>query len=185
MLDPQSRPKLDLAAALDALDRHRVRWVLTGSLVLISYGARLEPGDLDITPSLEPENLEAIAELATELQAIPLHEPTWPQCPPLEWHYEWVPIPPTVENLDHLLVTSVGRLDIVPELCGSYDELAPGASPMIVGGHEVLVADPRSVLDRLMGRNRAKDQARQQQVDSVRAAVEAGTASLSGLDHIL
>lgn len=45
---------------------------MTGSLVLAAYGARLIPGDLDITPALDPDNLEAIATVLSEVEAIPL-----------------------------------------------------------------------------------------------------------------
>jgi len=153
--------------------------------VLIAYGARFSPGDLDITPALDEENLQAFSDVALELEAIPFHEPAWSKCPPLEWHYEWSARPATVENLDHLLVTTVGRIDFVPRLCGTYDELVPGAVPLEVGGHQVLVADPTSVLDRLSGRQRAKDERRQEEVEKVRKAVESGTARLTGLDHLI
>lgn len=171
--------------ALDALDRHGVRWVLTGSLVLIAHGATFVPGDLDITPALDEVNLEAIADLAADVNAIPLHDPLWSKCPPIEWHYKWQARPATVENLDHLMVTDVGLLDIVPTLCGTYEELAPGATPLKVGGHNIRVADPRTVLGRLDGRGRPKDLIRQSQIDRIRADVEAGAPTLVGLGHLV
>jgi hypothetical protein len=184
-LDPLSRPGLDLLAAIDVLDRHGIRWVMTGSLVMIAYGARFTPGDLDITPALDDDNRKAFSSVAEELEAIPLHVPGSPQCPPLEWHYEWSPRPSTTENLDYLYVTTVGQIDFVPSLCGTYEDLLPHAASLDVGGHEVWVADPRSVLDRLEGRNRRKDQARRSEVERVRNAVEGGTAELTGLGHLL
>ncbi|MDH3191036.1 MAG: hypothetical protein OEM39_10470 [Acidimicrobiia bacterium] len=179
-----SRPDLDLLPAIEVLHRHQVRWVMTGSLVLAAYGARLIPGDLDITPALDPGNLEAIATVVSEVEAIPLHDPDWPKCPPLDWHYRWSPRPASVENLDHLMVTTVGRLDVVPRLCGTYEELAPNAVSLDVGGLEVFVADPTSVLDRLEGRTRSKDRDRQSEIQRVRDAVESGTLKLAGLDHL-
>ena len=103
--DPTTRPVLNLLAALDALDRHGVRWVLSGSLVLVAYEATFVPGDLDITPALDEANLESIADLAANVDAIPFHNPGWSKCPPIEWHYTWQRRPATGENLDHLLVT--------------------------------------------------------------------------------
>lgn len=94
-LDPLARPDLDLAAVLQALDRHHIRWVLTGSLVLVAYGAKLVPNDIDVTPALDDDNLAAIARLAVELDAVPAHAPDWRGCPPLEWHYQWRPEPAT------------------------------------------------------------------------------------------
>jgi hypothetical protein len=172
-------------SALDALDHHGVRWVLSGSLVLIAYGATFVAGDLDITPALDEENLEAIAALAGDVHAIPLHDPEWSKCPPLEWHYAWQPRPATVENLDHLLVTDVGLLDIVPTLCGTCEELVPGSSRLEVGGQSIRVADPRTVLGRLDGRSRPKDLVRRRQVDQMRTAVDTGVATLGGLDHLI
>lgn len=158
---------------------------MTGSLVLAAHGARLVPGDLDITPALDPNNLDALAEVASEVEAIPLHDPDWPKCPPLDWHYRWSPRPANEENLDHLLVTTVGRLDFVPRLCGTYEELTPNSHSLDVGGFEVLVADPMSVLDRLKGRNRSKDIHRQSEIERIRNAIESGTAELTGLDHLI
>ena len=171
--------------ALDALDRHGVRWVLTGSLVLIAHGATFVPGDLDITPALDEANLDAIADLAADVNAVPLHDPQWSKSPPIEWHYKWQPRPATVENLDHLMVTDVGLLDIVPALCGTYEELAPGAASLEVGGHNIRVVDPRTVLDRLDGRSRPKDLIRQRQIDQIRTDVEAGATTLVRLDHLV
>ena len=159
--------------------------MLSGSLVLIAFGATFVPGDLDVTPALDEANLEAMASLADDVQAIPLHDPEWSKCHPVEWHYTWQPRPATVENLDHLLVTDVGLVAIVPSLCGTFEELVPGSSRLQVGGHSIRVADPRSVLDRLDGRNRPKDLVRRQQVDKIRIAVEAGFAALVGLDHLV
>ena len=94
-------------------------------------------------------------------------------------------MPATVENLDHLLVTDVGLLDIVQRLCGTYEELVPGSTRLEVGGHVVFVPDPKTVLDRLDGRERPKDLIRRQQVDQVRAVVETGAATLVGLNHLV
>ena len=184
-LDPLSRPSLDLARAFEVLDRHQVRWVMTGSVVLAAYGARIEPGDLDITPAIDDANLEALSRVAVEVEAIPMHDPGWSKCPPLDWHFTWSPHPASVENLDHLLVTTIGMLDFVPSLCGTYDELAPGAKRLSVGGTEVLVADPTTVIDRLEGRGRPKDLRRQSEYERVREALGDGAVELVGLDHLV
>lgn len=183
--DPSPRPALSLMSALDALDRHDARWVLTGSWVLIAYGATFVPGDLDITPALGEANLEAIADLATDVNAIPFHDPEWSKCPPIEWHYKWQSRPATINSLDYLLVTDVGLLDIVPELCGTYEELAPDSRQLEYGGHRIRIADPRTVLDRLDGRTRPKDLVRQRQIDQIRTDIEAGATTFVGLDHLI
>lgn len=184
-LDPLARPDLDLAAVLQALDRHHIRWVLTGSLVLVAYGAKLVPNDIDVTPALDDDNLAAIARLAVELDAVPAHAPDWRGCPPLEWHYQWRPEPATKANLDHLLVTTVGMVDVVPELCGTYDLLVRCTTPLQVGPHQVLVADPRTVIERISGSTRPKDRTRSREIERLRAGIEQGTQRLTGLDHLL
>lgn len=183
-LDPMSRPSLDLARAIEVLDRYQVRWIMTGSLVLVAYGAQIDPGDLDITPALDADNLEALSRVAVEVEAIPMHDPDWSKCPSLDWHFTWSPHPATVENLDHLLVTTIGMLDFVPRLCGTYDELAPGADRLAIDGKEVLIADPTTVLDRLTDRGRPKDLRRQSEYERVLGAVESGTNQLVGLNHL-
>jgi hypothetical protein len=184
-LEPTGRAELDLAAILDALDRHSVRWVLTGSLVLAAYGARLTPNDIDVTPALDDDNLAAVARLAAELEAVPAHAPDWPDCPPLEWHHHWRPWPATTANLDHLFVTTAGMVDIVPELCGTYDELVSRATPLQIGPHQVLVADPGSVLDRISQLARPKDLSRAEEIARLRDEIEQGVQHMSGLEHLL
>ena len=157
---------------------------MTGSLVLAAYGGRITPGDLDITPALDSDNLAAIANVMSELDAIPMHDPNWPNCPPLDWHFRWSPKPPSLENLDHLMITTVGALDVVPRLCGTFEALAPSAVNLDVGGLEVLVADPASVLDRLEVRTRKKDLERRPEIERIRKAVESGTLEMVGLDHL-
>jgi len=52
----------DLAGLLEALDRHRVDHVVTGSVGALAHGASdVVPGDLDIVPSIEATNLTRLA----------------------------------------------------------------------------------------------------------------------------
>ncbi len=185
VLDPTSQPRLDLAETLDALTRHRVRWVLAGSLVLVAHGADFTPGDIDIVPALDENNLLAVAQLLNDVDAIPAHRPEWKACPPLEWHRTWSPQPATIDNLDHLFVTTIGMIDIVPRLCGTYDDLVQHAIPLDVNGSEVLVADPLTMLARMEAAGRrSKDQSRSLAIEQVRNALTRGEHTLRGLDHL-
>lgn len=60
-----------------------MRWVLTGSTVLAIYGARLVPNDLDVTPALEPDNLQRLAGALPDIDTVPAFVPDWPQAPSL------------------------------------------------------------------------------------------------------
>jgi hypothetical protein len=113
------RPKLDPYALLQALDRHRVAYVVIGGFARIVQGTEEMTYGLDITPSTRGQNLERLAEAlrevgaaradgrelsldATMLAAQPVHE--------LETHY--------------------GELKLVPEPAGTrgYDDLRRAAN---------------------------------------------------------
>ena len=49
--------RLNLTSIVRDLGAAGVRYVLTGSVAAVAYGAPVEPRDLDIAPDLEPENL--------------------------------------------------------------------------------------------------------------------------------
>lgn len=51
----------NVAALLNVLDAHRVLYVVTGSAAALLHGVPVEPGDLDVTPALDRENLERLA----------------------------------------------------------------------------------------------------------------------------
>jgi len=160
MTDPTKRPAPQIPAIVQALAGHRVRWIMTGSAVLTTYGADLSPNDLDVTPELSAGNLERLARLLGRIDARPAYEPTWAPGPTLTECEAWRPEPAVEHQLDHLLVTQLGMVDIVPRLCGTFEDLAARASLVRVAGSEVLICDPADVLARLVGRDRAKDRRR-------------------------
>lgn len=54
---------------LSALARHRVRYVLTGSVAALAYGADIgQAGDLDITPTLDKENLSRLEAVLQDIE---------------------------------------------------------------------------------------------------------------------
>lgn len=114
MLDPTDRPAPQITRIVEALDRHRIRWVMSGSTVAALFGAPLEPNDLDVVPALDPANLSRLARLLDELHAVPAFVPPPYQGPTLAQCRAWRPDPPTAEQLDHLFVTSLGMLDFPP-----------------------------------------------------------------------
>lgn len=139
------------------LAKYEVRWVLTGSAVLAIYGADLVPNDLDVTPALDPDNLQRLAGALSEVNAVPAHVPGWPPGLTLDQCRGWHPYPASEANLDHLFVTSLGMLDVPPRVCGTYEQLIPQSVTVDIAGVPVSVCDPREVLARLDGRTRPKD----------------------------
>lgn len=153
---------------MGALAAHQVRWVLTGSTVLVAYGAELVPNDLDVTPALDEANLARLARLLAQIGSVPAYVPTWQQGPSLAACRAWRPEPATEQNLDHLFVTGLGMVDVPPRLCGTYDELIQDATTLEVAGVPVRMCNPDQVLVRLEGRTRTKDLQRSASYAAVR-----------------
>jgi hypothetical protein len=168
MLDPASRPRVQLVPAVEVLARYQVTWVLTGSMVAAIYGAELVPNDLDVTPSLDAGNLDRLANALQDLQALPAFIDGWTEGPSRRECEQWRPLPASEENLDHLFVTRLGMVDVPPRLCGTYDELAPACATIHIGSVPVQVCDPDEVLTRLAGRTRPKDLVRAAAYDQLR-----------------
>jgi hypothetical protein len=159
---------------LDVLHRFEIRWIMTGSTVLAAYCTELSPNDLDVTPSLDEKNLERLANLLAELEAIPMHHGTWDKSLTIEQCYAWKPEPANEEQLDHLFVTKLGLLDIVPRLCGTYEELESKAEHIEAFGQDVFLCDPNEVLRKMPAQPRKKDKRRADQLREVRERISKG-----------
>lgn len=61
--------ELDLARLLATLDRHKVAFVLIGGLAAVYHGSPFPTEDADITPDIEPPNLDRLASALRELNA--------------------------------------------------------------------------------------------------------------------
>jgi hypothetical protein len=157
VLDPTDRPIPRIAPLVEALERHGVRWVMSGSTVPARYGAALQPNDLDVVPALDVVNLSRLARLLDEVQAVPAFVPPPYEGPTLAECRAWRPEPPTEAQLDYLFVTALGMLDIPPRITGTYEELMATAQPVTIAGVQVSICDPRQVLDRLPAKRRDKD----------------------------
>lgn len=102
------RPVLDVAALIGALNAHQVRFVLIGGIAALLHNLPTPATiDVDITPARDQENLNRLAEVFEELQAMLLtanDSGTWfPRHPVENW-----------SQYDTLhLVTQYGLLDIV------------------------------------------------------------------------
>ena len=145
-------------------------WVLCGSYVLKLYGADLSPNDLDVVPDLAPDNLERLAGCIETLDTVAAYMENWehPRNTP-EACAAWTPRPATPENLDWLLVTPLGMLDIVIENAAPYDELMDGATKFASAGTSFWTCDPKCVLRALETRTRKKDKERSDVYAAMRA----------------
>jgi hypothetical protein len=175
----------DVPELLDALDRHGVRYVLTGSVAALMYGVDIgRPGDLDVTPSLDPGNLRRLAGLLLEIKAgLDPADPFghWEVQPDGErkWVVDeatpervterarWRPDPSDVATFDHLFRTRLGNFDVVPEISGTYDSLVKRAVPMTAHGHDILVVHIDELLSALTLPRRPKDVPRVRQLREI------------------
>jgi hypothetical protein len=159
---------------LEILHEHEVEYVVTGSAAAMLHGVVLDPGDLDITPALDRENLER---LRRALEAI--HARQYDDAPFGHWEataageHRWVREEATVENLaaranwtpnpddpatfDYLLDSDFGSIDIVPAISGTYEELAPRAVNVQRDGKSILVEAVSDLLATLTLPRREKD----------------------------
>jgi hypothetical protein len=159
---------LDLQPLFRALARHRVEYVLTGSVGAMLHGVELVPGDLDIAPALDGENLERLARLLGELGAKPKFVPSWSKGPSEDECARWSPDPATEQHLDHRFVTPHGELDVVPRHGGTYEKLAPRAVTITAFGHEVRVAHVDDLIALCAKWNRDTDRRRVPLLEAVR-----------------
>ncbi|GAA3645748.1 hypothetical protein GCM10022267_35550 [Lentzea roselyniae] len=157
---------------LEVLNERDIDWVMSGSTVLAVYGVDLEPNDLDVVPSPDPGNLCRLADLLSDLDAVPAYDPSWRTGLTLEQCRSWQPEPLTLEQLDHLFVTQLGMVDVPPKLTGTYAQLKEGATRLDVAGVPVWVCDPHEVLDRVPDPPRPKDLARAEAYAALRVRLE-------------
>jgi len=163
------------------LNGHDVRYVLVGSVAAQIYGAEVQPGDLDVTPALDRENLVRLCHLLQALEATlpdtgdvghwqgqPDGERKWISRPATPQdrlaRARWQPDPDDVSSLDHLLHTRHGNLDVVPDLTGDYETLMKRAVRMEAHGQEVWVVHVDELLAALTIPRRKKDAPRVRQL---------------------
>lgn len=173
------RTKPNVEALLDVLNEHGVEYVVTGSAAALLHGVALEPGDLDITPSLDHENLERLGRALQaiharqyedaafghwETNAAGEHRWVQEQATPasVAARANWLPNPADPATFDHLLDSDYGSIDIVPVVSGTYEQLAPRAASFRRGQHSFLVEALSDLLATLTVARREKD------ADSVR-----------------
>jgi len=186
---PARRPP-DVPALLRVLGEAGVEYVVTGSAAAMLHGVRLVPGDLDITPALDVDNLTRLAHVLESIEA--RQDPRapfghWERGEDGERHWietaatpedvaaraSWSPDPADPTSFDHLLQSRHGALDVVPEVSGTYDELRVRATRIDDNGVSVWVESVEDLLATLTVPRRAKDRER---VEQLRAIQRAGSS---------
>jgi hypothetical protein len=162
----------DIRSLFDILRRRNVDYVLVGSVGAAAYGVEVQPGDLDIVPSVEHENLERLIQVLADVEATPLGPfGDWTVLDSGEWKWierptseaelrAWTPHAEDVDNLDHLFVTGFGNFDVVPKVAGTFETLQPRACRRSYHGCDVCVAHIDDLLARTTIPRREKDRTR-------------------------
>lgn len=181
-MKPQlQRTPPDVDALLGLLDEQGVCFVVTGSAAALLHGATVTPGDLDITPALDHDNLARLARVLEEIEAQPnptaapghwetdaAGERTWIETEPTAEdeaeRANWRPDPQDQASFDVLLESNHGAIDVVPELCGSYSELREHAVAIEYQEHSVLTQPLDQLLATLTVPRRRKDHERVEQL---------------------
>jgi hypothetical protein len=174
----------DVDALLRLLNDHGVRYVVTGSAAAMLHGVALEPGDLDIRPARDEDNLGRLARVLEIIEARQA-----PDLPFGQWEMgadgeqRWVQREPTPEDIaaraawrpdatdpasfDYLLQSKFGAIDILPEVSGTFEELMPRAAEVKVDSGTVLVEAIHDLLARMTVPRREKDRDRVQQLREI------------------
>ena len=169
--------RLDARGISHGLADAEVDYVLTGSVAATAYGINVEPRDFDVAPDAAPANLHRLAALLRAWDARPQHDPDWPESISPDDAERWHPYPATAEQLDHLLVTPHGLLDVVPWRSRRYEDLSRRALVLEADGLRVLVAHPDDLIATLR-LNKPKHRERIPHLEAARERVERGDREL-------
>jgi hypothetical protein len=158
----------ELQPLLKILNAYSLQYVITGSVAVLCYGVELEPGDFDITPALNKDNLNKLADILMEIEATPESLGHWEtksngekkwielEASP-EMLVNWKPELEKISTFDHLYHTRYGNFDVVPELAGDYETLMQDAEQKELFGYWVWVAHIDNLLAKLTVPRREKD----------------------------
>lgn len=188
--DGLKRQPPDVTALLRVLGEARVNYVVTGSAAAMLHGVRLVPGDLDITPARDVDNLTRLAAVLESIEArqdpsAPFGywecgddgEQHWVKTAPTQEavaaRASWKPNPVDPASFDYLLQSRHGALDVVPEVSGTYEDLIARAVLLDIDGLRVWVESVEDLLATLTVPRRAKDRDRVEQLRALHRAPRA------------
>jgi hypothetical protein len=142
---------IDFRAALTALDRGRVKFVLVGGAAATAHGAARLTQDLDIVYARDPENLEQLVAVLAPYQPYLRGAP--PELP-FSWDVR------TLQNgLNFTLTTTVGDIDLLGEIVGGggYEDLVPHSIEIFLFGIHCLCLNLPKLIEVKRAAGRPKD----------------------------
>jgi hypothetical protein len=153
--------ELDVERLLGCLTGHGVDYVVVGGIAAVLWGSPRNTFDLDVCPSTDPGNLEALAKALAELEIN------------LRGIDEDVPFSPdarTLANVETLtLDTIAGPLDIVmrPDGAPAYERLRKTATLVDVGNFSVRVASIDDLIAMKRAAGRPKDEVDAEELEAI------------------
>lgn len=156
------RSELDAQEILRRLTARGVDFVVVGGIAAVLHGSAQMTFDLDICYATDRANLEALAEVLTELRAR------------LKDVQDEVPFAADAQTLRRVemltLSTDLGELDVLATPAGSpgYEALRRGAQRFDVGGYFVLVASIDDLIAMKLATGRTKDLAAAEELGAIK-----------------
>ena len=148
-------------ALLAHLTAHGVDFVVVGGIAATLHGSSRDTFDLDICPSMEPDNLDVLGKALVDLEA---------RLRGVDEDAPFVPDGRTLHGMQILtLDTTLGALDVLMRPDGSppFGQLRRRARRMDIGRAAVAVASIADLLEMKRAAGRAKDQADVEELEAL------------------
>lgn len=170
---PPEPAAFDPQRILAVLARHEVQCVVIGGYAAVLAGVDVVTSDVDITPALEPANLQRLSDALAELHAA-IRLPSEPPLP--------LPSDPRLLARAQIwnLTTDAGDLDITaqPDGTDGYHDLARDARDQpLPNGLTIAIASLQDIIRSKTAAGRAKDIA---VLPQLRAALERSVDTITG-----
>ena len=173
---PADPPQLDVAAIVEALNRHRVKYVVIGGVAgaawALSQGVDIPPTeDIDVTPEAGRANLVRLSAALKELDAR-VRSAAVPSGLPFDHDGESL-----AKGQIWNLICRHGPIDISihPSGTGGYDDLADRARVVTVQGIDTPLADLADIIRSKRAAGRPKDRLTLPQLEEALRRRGAGT----------
>jgi hypothetical protein len=148
-------------ALLTHLTAYGIDFVVVGGIAATLHGSSRDTFDLDICPSMDPDNLDVLGRALVEIEA---------RLRGVDEDVPFVPDGRTLHGMQILtLDTSLGALDVLmrPDRSPPYAQLRRRARRMDVGTAAVAVASIADLLEMKRAAGRTKDQADVEELEAI------------------
>ncbi len=153
--------ELDVERILGCLTRHGVDYIVVGGIAAVLWGSPRNTFDLDVCPSTDAGNLDALGKALVELGA---------QLRGVDENTSFSPDERTLRQVEVLtLDTIAGPLDVLmrPAGASAYERLRRRATRVDVDGFSVLVASIEDLIAMKRATGRLKDEVDVEELEAI------------------